>query len=170
MKKLLLLITLFITTTLGYAQTKDVELGSGNLFRQTQGANFDYSDPEAINIKVAVWGFVRYPGRYTVPVYTSVSDLLSYAGGPTDDAKLEDLRIYRVDENKNRSLINFNYNDLLWEKELTATKENVPALQASDVLLVPGSQRLYFRDYFTLTLSVISTLVSVSILILNIAR
>ena len=66
------------------AQIKDYELGADVLGMryQPQGGYFNYSDPEAVNVKVAVWGWVRYPGKYTVPVYTTVSDLLSFAGGP----------------------------------------------------------------------------------------
>ncbi len=144
----------------------DIKIGSdpyrtGNY----NGAFFDYSDPEAVNIKVAIWGFVRFPGRYLVPSYTKVKDLLSYAGGPTDNSKLEELKLYRVLEDSTQQLINLNYNELLWERALTTTKDTDPPLVAGDVLIVPGRPKLYFRDYFSLSLSVISTLISLAILI-----
>ncbi len=62
-------------------------------YQQRQSGFFDYSDPEAINMRVSVWGFVRYPGRYLVPIYTTVTDLLSYAGGPRDNSNIDDLRL-----------------------------------------------------------------------------
>lgn len=41
----------------------DVQIGSNlNNYRQTQGGLFDYSDPSGINIKVQLWGYVKYPG------------------------------------------------------------------------------------------------------------
>ena len=45
----------------------------------------------AINIKVSVWGYVARPGKYIVPDYTTVSDLLSFAGGPNQNAEMDDL-------------------------------------------------------------------------------
>ena len=83
-----------------WGQIRDYELGSRADSRygsNIYGGFFDFSDPEAINIKVSVWGFVQYPGRYVVPDYTSVMDLLSYAGGPTDDSNLDELRLYRIE-------------------------------------------------------------------------
>jgi protein involved in polysaccharide export with SLBB domain len=49
-------------------------------------------------IRVAVLGEVTKPGFYTVPTQTLVSDALMMAGGPTHDAKLENLRIERGNE------------------------------------------------------------------------
>jgi len=170
MKKILFL-SLFIISSLSFAQVKDYELGSPqNSLRNYNGGYFDYSDPTSINIKVSVWGFVKYPGRYTIPINSTASDLISFAGGPTDDAHLNDLRLYKVDADSNQTMIKFDYNDLLWEDNLKLSRVKVPTLQAGDILVVPGSPRLYFRDWFSITLSVVSTLISLSILILNIVR
>lgn len=167
---LFLIIFFVVIQDINYSQTEDIRIGADlRTLRQTQGALFDYSDPETINIKVAVWGFVRYPGRYIIPGYSNVRDLLSYAGGPTDAANLDDLRIFRVEEDSTETLIKFDYNDLLWEKDFTR-QIYTPELMPGDILLVPGEPRLYFKDYFSITLSVVSTLISLSILILNIVR
>lgn len=161
----------FLLFQLTFAQSGDIKIGADlSQFRNSQGGFFDYSDAEAVNIKVSVWGFVKYPGRYLVPNYITVRDLISYAGGPTDDAHLDDLRIYRVLEDSTQTLLKFSYNDLLWGENLKSSKTKVPNLTVGDVLVVPGEPRLYFRDYFTMTLSVVSTLISLSILILNIVR
>lgn len=160
---------LFLSTPL-FSQSNDYELGGSSFAYRQQGGYFDYSDPSTVNIKVNVWGFVRYPGRYLVPIYTSAFDLLSFAGGPTDAADLEDLRIYRVYEDSTHFMLKFNYNSLLWDTKLETRKQNVPEIKAGDTLLVPGEPRLYFRDNFAIVLSVISTLVSLAILALNIIR
>ena len=136
----------------------------------SQGGYFNYSDPEAVNIKFAVWGWVRYPGKYTVPSYTTVSDLLSLAGGPTDGADLEDLRVYRVNEDSTQAMMKFNYNDLLYESKLQSKYRKVPKLDAGDILVVPGEPRLYFRDHFSIWMSLFSVLISLTILVLNIVR
>jgi len=150
-----------------YAQD-DLQIGSSfDQFRQAQGAFFDYSDPESVNIKVSVWGFVKFPGKYVIPYYSNAYDLLSYAGGPTENANLEDIRIFREGEDSVQTFINLDYDDFLWNKKLTSHKR-APKVIAGDILLVPGEDRLYFRDYFTLTLSVVSVLISLAILVINI--
>ncbi|MGE5364083.1 MAG: SLBB domain-containing protein [Bacteroidota bacterium] len=161
----------FLSPSLFRAQTGDVKIGADpSNYRNAQGAFYDYSDPEAVNIKVSVWGFVKFPGRYLVPSYINVRDLLSYAGGPTDEAHMDDLRLYRILPDSTQTMLKFNYNDLLWEKDLKSKKLDIPNLTVGDILLVPGEPRLYFRDYFTMTLSVISTLISLAILIINIVQ
>ncbi len=153
------------------AQDKDYSLGSNlsNLrFTQPTG-NFDFSDPEAINIKVAVWGWVRYPGRYTVPNYTTLSDLLSYAGGPTDGAKLDDIRIYRTLADSSQTSVKIDYNDFYRGNDAFKDRKN-PRMEAGDIVTITGEPRLFFRDHFSIWLSIFSALISLSILVLNIVR
>jgi hypothetical protein len=171
MKNFIILIIFLLSSAPLFPQDDDIRIGTnlGNIRQQTQGALFDYSDPESINIKVLVWGFVKYPGQYIIPSYSSVNDLLSLAGGPLEAARIEDLRILRVDKDSVQTLIKFDYNDLLWNDDLTA-QLNVPNIQAGDILLVPGEPRYYFKDYFSLTLSVVSTLVSIATLIFTLTR
>ncbi len=164
-----ILVVLF-TSNYMFCQNQDLQIGGdANSLRQNQGALYDYSDPEAVNIKVSVWGFVKYPGRYIIPNYSTVMDLFSLAGGPIPDANLDDLRIFRTNADSTNTFIKFNYKDFLWEDTLI-TYSKAPALQAGDVFLVPGSQRLYFKDYMTLSLSIFSALVSLAILIINISK
>jgi hypothetical protein len=171
MKKLYLISLLFLVTNFTLAQGNDSQIGTPNAgLTNWQGNLFDYSDPQAINIKVSVWGFVRSPGRYIIPSYTTVTDLLSFAGGPTDGSDLEDLRIYRMLEDGSQQLIKFDYNDLMWENKLSTKSRFIPNLQASDILIVPGAPRLYFRDWFGIGISIFSALISLSILIINIVR
>lgn len=154
-----------------FAQLNDSQIGSSNSgFSNYQGNLFDYSDPQSMNIKVSVWGFVRSPGRYIIPVYTTVTDLLSFAGGPTDGSDLEDLRLYRILEDGSQQLIKFNYNDLMWENNLNTKTRATPELKAKDILIIPGAPRLYFRDWLGVGLSIFSALVSLAILVINIAR
>lgn len=170
MKKVYFVLFILILPGFIYSQTGDIKIGRDpNIRTATQGGFFDYSDPEAVNIKVSVWGFVRYPGRYLIPSYSNVRDLISYAGGPTDDAHLDDLRLYRNNDST-QALLKFDYNDLLWDPELKSNRQKPPEIQVGDILLVPGTPRLYFRDYFTMTLQIVSTLISLTILVLNITR
>jgi hypothetical protein len=153
------------------AQDKDYSLGSNlsNLRFSQQSGFFDFSDPEAINIKVAVWGWVRYPGRYTIPNYTTLSDFLSLAGGPTDGAELENIKVYRTLYDSTQVTLKFNYDDFYRDENSNKTRKN-PVMQAGDIVAITGVPRIFFTERFSMWLSVLSVLSSLSILILNIVR
>lgn len=149
------------------AQQDDYQLGlNPNYLRQTQGAYFDYSDPEGLNIKVSVWGYVKYPGRYVIPQHSDIKDLISYAGGISDDSNLDDIRIYRVLPDSSQEMMKFNYEDIWWEENLTGNLE-IYKLEAGDVLVVPGRPRLYWENYLTLGLSIVGVLLSLTTLIIT---
>lgn len=163
------LLIFFSFSIFTYAQD-DIRIGtSARDYYRGQGGLYDYSDPETINITVFVWGFVKYPGQYIIPVYSNVNNLLSLAGGPTDDANLDDLRIFRINKDSSQTMIKFNYNDLLWEDDLSG-EIKIPEITAGDILLVPGEPRFYFKDYFSLVTSVIGTLVSIAVLFITIYK
>lgn len=159
----LILITFPIITS---AQINDIQMGSGlNKIGVNQGGYFDCSDPASVNIKVSVWGFVKFPGKYVIPVYSKINDLISYAGGPTDEARLEEMRIVRTDSsNGNQRIFNLNYNDFLMDTKITSDN-SIQSLKAGDILLVSGSPRFYLRDYLGIILSIISVLISFTILV-----
>jgi hypothetical protein len=166
-----LVLLLLITVLAVKAQDKNYSLGANLADRNmNQTAFFDFSDPSTVNIKVSIWGWVKYPGKYVVPVYTTPVDLLSLAGGPTDAADLEDLRIYKEGEDSTQSMIKFSYNDVLYEKHLETKYRKVPKLEAGDILVVPGEPRVYFAQSFQLWLSLVSVITSVVILLYTILK
>lgn len=109
-------------------------------------------------------------GKYIVPDYTSVSDLLSYAGGPNQNAEMDDMRIYRINDDGKEAMIKFSYNDIMWENKIEVRNRIVPKLQASDILIVPGSPRLFFTDWFRIGLQVFSALLSIASIVIIINR
>ncbi len=168
MKKLLFLSLLFSFPA--FSQIDNQQLGRRVDGSRYYGNYYDYSDPGTINIKVSVWGYVRSPGKYLVPISTTISDLISYAGGPDGNADLDEIRLYRIKENGEGELIKFDFNDLLEEDQLRNKKVRTPTLTAGDTLILPGSPKYYFRDWLGITLSIFSAIVSLTILILNITR
>ena len=173
MKQIILVFAaLLALSAVNFGQVKDYELGADRLTGRSNynGGYFNYSEPLGVNIKVAVWGFVKYPGRYFVPINTTVTDLLSLAGGPTDDAHLDQLRVYRVEADGTNKMYQFDYDDLMWEDQLRLKKRTIPDLVAGDILVVPGSQRLYLRDWISITLGIVSTLISLTTLLVVTAQ
>ena len=164
-KNFVLLILILFPVIVSAQNNNDIQMGSGlNKIGFVQGGLFDFSDPSSVNIKVSVWGFVKFPGKYVIPVYSKINDLLSYAGGPTEEARLEEMRIVRTDSSSSKQIIyNLNFNDFLMDPKFSVDS-SVQSLKAGDVLLVSGSPRFYLRDYIGTVLSIISLVVSLIIL------
>ena len=78
-----------------FSQITDQELGARTDDYRFRAGLYDFSDVGAVNIRVSVWGYVARPGKYIVPDYTTVSDLLSFAGGPNQNAEMDDLFYYK---------------------------------------------------------------------------
>ena len=83
---------------------------------------------------------------------------------------MDDMRVYRVLDNGKEQMIRFTYNDLMFKDKLEVPNRVVPKLEAGDILIVPGAPRLYFRDYFSIGLSIFSALTSLTILIFTIVK
>lgn len=165
--KYLLFITLIFSSISSFAQNDDYQLGlSQDLIRQNQGAYYDYSDPGGLNIKVSVWGYVKYPGRYIIPDKSIINDLISYSGGISDDSKIDEMRIFRVNPDSSQEMLLYNYEDLWWSETLQK-QITITTLQPGDVLIVPGRPRWYWENYLTLTLSIVGVLLSLATLIIT---
>lgn len=171
MKTKILLVIFFITgfCTLIYSQD-DIQIGSPNRDRMNAaGAVYDYSDPAGVNIKVQLWGYVRLPGYYIVPAGISINELISFAGGPTEDAMLEEIRVAKIKEGSQTVMKKYNYNDLMWEDEIKNPIEFV-RLEAGDIIVVPGEPRYFVREDISFYLSLITALASIWALVFTITR
>lgn len=150
---------------------QDIKIGASldNRYNPT-GGFYDYSDSRYVNIMVNIWGYVRFPGKYYVPENSKVLDLISYAGGPTPDAHLDDIRLYRGSVDKEPVISKLNFNELMESENPNLKSLNIPSLLPGDIILVPGEPKLYFRDYVSIYASITSVLISLAILVLNIAK
>ena len=117
-----------------------------------------------------VWGYVRFPGQYIIPATSGVNDLLSLAGGPTQDANIDELKLFRINPDSSQTIIKFNYSDLLWNDNTLSRPLKIPKLHAGDILLVPGSPKWYAKDYVGVVLSIVSTLASIATLLVYIYK
>ncbi|MCU0413364.1 MAG: SLBB domain-containing protein [Ignavibacteriaceae bacterium] len=150
-----------------FPQQEDYQLGlNQNRLNQSQGAYYDYSDPDGLNIKVSVWGYVKYPGRYIIPQRSDIKDLISYSGGISDDSYLDEIRVYKVLPDSTQQMLQFDYEDLWWNEDLKQDL-SLYRMEAGDVLVVPGRPRLYWENYLTLGLSIVGVLLSLTTLIVT---
>jgi hypothetical protein len=167
-KIFLTIITVFLFLPSIMAQ-EDVQIGSGKFYQRMQGGFFDYSDPSGINIKVQIWGYVKYPGYYVIPARSSINELISLAGGPSEDALLEDVRILRFGPDSVATMYRYNYNDLLWSNEMSVPVK-FARVNAGDMLIIPGEPRYFVREDVGFYLGVTNALASIAILIVSLLK
>ena len=168
MKKALILTSIIMIFFIDFLQAQeDIQIGSPNTARSTTGALYDYSDPDGVNIKVQLWGYVKYSGYYIVPAGTSLNELMSLAGGPTEDASLDDIRVVKIREGSETYMVKYDYNDLVWEENIK-TQIKYIRLDAGDVVVVPGEPRYFVREDIAFYLGVLTALASIAALILSI--
>lgn len=110
---------------------------------QNRGAQYQIGSGDELLIKVNVWGFVRIPGQYLVPRDTDLVSLISYAGGPTENAKVSDIKLVRTTHlGQNGSngdplqkIYKYNLNKFLKTGDISLN----PQLMPNDTITVPGS-------------------------------
>jgi hypothetical protein len=61
--------------------------------------------PGAVMIPVQLWGAAKTTGLFHVPKNTTLTTLITFARGPTDDAELEQIKIKRVSESREKTFV-----------------------------------------------------------------
>lgn len=88
----------------------------------------------AVLIPVELWGAVKQTGIHHIPTQTSLTKLITLAGGPTAEADLDELVINRKTSEKNE-IIKVNLNEFLSDPKIT-----VPTLQPGDIVVVSAKK------------------------------
>lgn len=116
---------------------------------------------EELKIKVRVWGELNVPGLYIVPDGTDLVEVLSLAGGPTEDAKLSHVRVVRIAGDATR-VIEVDVEDFVG----SGTDAARLMLQPDDTIMVPAK---FWPRAFKWT-GLIGTLALVANVIVNASR
>ena len=87
-----------------------------------------------IQIDVNLWGFVGSPGHYRVPGSTSLVELLSFAGGPSAQARLVDIKIVHADTAAVKRVQMYNLEAYRDDGDLSQN----PLLEPGDTIIVSG--------------------------------
>jgi hypothetical protein len=122
------------------------------------------NDPEEILIPVYLLGAVAKPGLYHVPVKTDLVNLLAISGGPTSDAKLDDIQIRRIDSNKS-----FHVSEVDFEKSLKETPIPGIVMESNDVVLVKQKQPIVSNNT-VIALGMLSALATIVLSVVLITR
>lgn len=136
-----------------------LESGIGPALSGSSPAAYYYiSKSGEITMPINLWGFVKNPGRYEVPISTDLVQLVSFAGGPLAEANLTDVKITRV-MRRDTQLRKVEYTVNL--KHLDQVDEMALNLQAGDTILIDNIP-FQWRDFFTIitTAAVVITAVT----------
>lgn len=153
---IILVLFLFSTMLLGQdAISSGINNASAYSFSGARG------DQEQLKINAYIWGEVKSPGLYLVPDNTDILTLIALAGGPTDDARLQDIRIVRS-YGEQEETISIDLESYL----NSGDKEYNVTLKPGDTVIVRGTFYRKFKD-FVKFMSEIGIILSVYITILK---
>ncbi|MFQ5865389.1 MAG: polysaccharide biosynthesis/export family protein [bacterium] len=112
------------------------------------GAQYFLGSEDELLMKVNIWGFVKSPGQYLVPVDTDLISLISFAGGPVEDAKTKSIKVIRATgHNGNgtqRTVINVDVRKYIE----TGDDHLIPELRPGDTIVVSGSTLHFVGKFF----------------------
>ena len=93
-----LFLVLMILNSIGNAQNRVSSAGG-------RAAQYFLGNQDQVLMPVNVWGFVNMPGQYMVPLETDLVSLLSWAGGPREDARIKRIRVVRSTAEGDSSMV-----------------------------------------------------------------
>jgi polysaccharide biosynthesis/export protein len=138
-KKCLVLAPLLLAVQMGLAQQSGPSLPAAD-----RAAQYYLGSSDELLIPVNIWGFVMKPGQYMVPDNTDLVALLSFAGGPTEEARLTHIRIIRSDP----KLGNVVYKIDVKRYIETADERLIPNLRPGDTVIVSGTTFHWINRFF----------------------
>lgn len=129
------IVSLILAVSLGFQSVAFSQIFSSQTLGGAGGSDYWVGKSEGKPmITVDLWGGVKSPGVYHLPVDTTITKLIAYAGGPVPDAQLDEVGIRRV-KGKDEMV----YMEIDLEK-LSKSTTNAPLLNDKDVITIPVSR------------------------------
>ena len=127
-KRILLILTLLFMVQVSWAQNKD----------QTNADPRYIIDPETgkLSMSIRVWGEVKTPGVKLVPSDADLISILSYVGGPSNMAKLSNIRILRFNDTEGEPRVVIANVEKFLE---TGDSKYIPIIYPNDTIIVKGT-------------------------------
>jgi protein involved in polysaccharide export with SLBB domain len=157
------ILLVLLVPTQGSAQ---LESGIGPaLTGASPAAYYFISKSGEITMPINLWGYVKNPGRYEVPISTDLVQLVSYAGGPLAEANLTDVKITRV-MRRDTQMHKVEYSVNL--KHLDKIDDMALNLQAGDTVFIDNIA-FQWRDFFSIvtTAAIVVTAIANVILVMR---
>ena len=110
-----------------------------------RAARYYLGTEDELLIPINIWGYVRRPGQYMVPNNTDLISLISFAGGPSEGAKIKGVKIVRSNSRIGNRVWNVNVQKFLD----SADGRYIPVLKPGDTVVVKGSAFSKIRNFFS---------------------
>ncbi|NTU67252.1 MAG: hypothetical protein HGB02_00050 [Chlorobiaceae bacterium] len=129
-----------LTSVLTSGEKTDTVLNSSGTTDQAIRSSPYFTDREGnILMNVNIWGNVARSGTLSVPEGTDIGTALSMAGGPSNSAKLSEVRVNRARTDQNgQSTYLVNLSDYVRNGDRSGLLE----LNPGDTIIVPESRKL----------------------------
>ncbi len=114
---------------------------------QSRPAQYFLGSQDQVLMAVNVWGFVHRPGQYMVPYDTDLISLLSFAGGPREEAKIKKIRVVRADRKDQPQVIDVDVKKYLETGKIS----DIPVLKPGDTVVVSGTSFHFISKFFEFT-------------------
>jgi hypothetical protein len=118
--------------------------GAPQNFSIDRAAQYYLGTSDELLIPVNIWGFVQKPGQYMVPDNTDLVALLSFAGGPNENARLNEIRIIRNDPKRGNLVYKIDVKKFVE----TADQRLIPTLRPGDTIIVNGTTFHWISKFF----------------------
>ncbi len=122
-------------------------------------AYYYIAKPGELTMQVNIWGFVQKPGRYEVASSTDLVQLISFAGGPADFAKMDEVKITRIVKGDTAVSKRAIVVDL---ERLEQVEDSRLVLNPGDTIFIGHTAWLTIRDAFSVvaTAAIITTAIT----------
>ncbi|OQX95615.1 hypothetical protein B6I21_04460 [candidate division KSB1 bacterium 4572_119] len=111
-----------------------------------RGAQYYLGTDDQLLIKVNVWGFVAKPGQYLVPSGTDLISLISFAGGPREGARLDNIKLIRESlssKDSQNKITKINVQKYIKQGD----KSIIPHLKPGDTIVISGTKWYHLSKY-----------------------
>ncbi len=112
---------------------------------QPRAAQYFLGSQDQVLMAVNVWGFVYKPGQYMVPYETDLISLLSFAGGPREEARIKSIKLVRPGSGEGKAqVIEIDVKEYLEKGSVT----QIPVLRPGDTVVVSGTSLHFISQFF----------------------
>ncbi len=110
-----------------------------------RAAQYFLGSQDQVLMAVNVWGFVHKPGQYMVPYETDLISLLSFAGGPREEARIKSIKLVRSGTQEAKTqVIEIDVKAYLDKGRI----EEIPILRPGDTVVVSGTSFHFINQFF----------------------
>lgn len=146
MKRIFFFAFVLCGTSIAWAQQKPGDKG-----HQRPQSRYVLGEKDEVLLPVNVLGLVNKPGQYMVPFGTDLISLIAFAGGFTEEAKINKVKIVHssaVNGNNSKSYGQVKEIDIKRFFD-TGEQHTFPQLMPDDTILVSGSATVKIFDFLS---------------------